>query len=64
MEYLICLSFIVIPLTNKMDVIHESVFLAIDAILLGFCIKEYCSQKHIINALKVSRNLISILREF
>lgn len=36
-----------------MEFIHESVLLGIDAILLGFCIKEYCSQKYIINALKV-----------
>lgn len=36
-----------------MDYLHESVFLGIDAILLGFCVKEYCSQKHIIKALKV-----------
>lgn len=37
-----------------MEYLHEGVFLGIDAILLGFCVKEYCSQKHIINALKVS----------
>lgn len=37
-----------------MDFLHEAVFLGIDAILLGFCVKEYCSQKQIINALKVS----------
>lgn len=36
-----------------MDFIHEGIFLGIDAILLGFCVKEYCGQKQIINALKV-----------
>lgn len=42
-----------LDLDPTMDFLHEAVFLGVDAILLGFCVKEYCSQKHIINALKV-----------
>lgn len=38
-----------------MEYLHEGIFLGIDAILLGFCVKEYCSQKQILNALKVSK---------
>lgn len=41
-----------------MEFLHEGVFLGIDAILLGFCVKEYCSQKHIINALKVRNSFL------
>lgn len=44
--------------TPIMEFLHEGVFLGIDAILLGFCVKEYCSQKHIINALKVRNSFL------
>lgn len=36
-----------------MDVIHELVFLGVDSLILGLCLRQYYSYKSIVKALKV-----------